>query len=147
MAGLTSGARRAPRLPRLRDRKGQAAVEFALVLPLFLLLLVGMVEFARAWNIYQVMTDAARQGARLAVLADPAITEDSVRSMIANSLAVGALDPDEVTVTLLGIGGDPGTSTEVQLSYPYDFFFLGRLSDGETGGLIDLSTAVVMRHE
>jgi hypothetical protein len=56
---------------RLRlNRKGQALVEFALVLPLVLLLVVGMLEFARAWNLHQTMTDAVREGARRAVLAD-----------------------------------------------------------------------------
>ena len=51
-------------------RKGQALIEFALVLPLLLLLIVGMLEFARAWNLHQTMTDAVREGARRAVLAD-----------------------------------------------------------------------------
>ena len=37
---------------------GQALVEFALILPVILLLVVGMLEFARAWNLHQVMTDA-----------------------------------------------------------------------------------------
>jgi hypothetical protein len=52
------------------NRKGQALVEFALVLPLVLLLVVGMLEFARAWNLHQTLTDAVREGARRAVLAD-----------------------------------------------------------------------------
>ncbi len=52
------------------NRKGQAMVEFALVLPVVLLLVVGMLEFARAWNLHQSMTDAVREGARRAVLAD-----------------------------------------------------------------------------
>ena len=37
---------------RRLNRRGQAAVEFALVLPIFLLLVVGMLEFARAWNLH-----------------------------------------------------------------------------------------------
>ena len=51
-----------------RDERGQALVEFALILPIILLLVVGMLEFARAWNLHQVMTDAAREGARRAVI-------------------------------------------------------------------------------
>jgi Flp pilus assembly protein TadG len=47
-----------------RPRRGQALIEFALILPVILLLVVGMLEFARAWNLHQVMTDAAREGAR-----------------------------------------------------------------------------------
>jgi len=55
---------------RIRNRKGQALIELALVLPIVLLLVVGMLEFARAWNLHQTMTDAVREGARRAVLAD-----------------------------------------------------------------------------
>ncbi len=49
-------------------RRGQAVVEFALVLPLILIMLISVFEFARAWNIQQVLTDAAREGARVAVV-------------------------------------------------------------------------------
>ncbi len=46
---------------RLRqDTRGQAMVEFALVLPLLLILLIGVFEFGRAWNVYHAVTDAAR---------------------------------------------------------------------------------------
>ena len=54
---------------RARDgERGQALVEFALILPVILLVMVGMLEFARAWNLHQVMTDAAREGARRAAI-------------------------------------------------------------------------------
>ena len=49
-------------------RRGQAVVEFALVLPLILIMVISVFEFARAWNIQQVLTDAAREGARVAVV-------------------------------------------------------------------------------
>ena len=52
---------------------GQAIVEFAVVLVLLLMLVIGVFEFGRAWNIYQVITDAARGGARMAVVADPGV--------------------------------------------------------------------------
>ena len=46
----------------MRGDEGQALVEFALILPVILLLVVGMLEFARAWNLHQALTDAAREG-------------------------------------------------------------------------------------
>ena len=68
---------------RRLNRKGQSLVEFALVLPLILLLVVGMLEFARIWNLHQVMTDAVREGARRALVADvPPAPVDSVYSPI-----------------------------------------------------------------
>lgn len=48
-----------------RNEQGQAVVEMALVLPVLLLILFGIVEFGRVFNAYLVVTQAAREGARL----------------------------------------------------------------------------------
>ena len=61
------------RARRARPDRGQALVEFALVAPIQLLLIFAVADMARAWNVYQVITDAAREGARTAVIDDPAI--------------------------------------------------------------------------
>jgi Flp pilus assembly pilin Flp len=53
-----------------RDERGAAMVELAIVLPILMLIVMGIVEFGRAWNVYQVITDAAREGARRAVVRD-----------------------------------------------------------------------------
>jgi Flp pilus assembly protein TadG len=53
------------RQPRPNQR-GAQLLEFALVLPLLLVLAVGVVDFGRAWNIRQILNNAAREGARLA---------------------------------------------------------------------------------
>ena len=53
---------------RPHPRSGAALVEAALVLPLLLMLLVGTVWLGRAYNVYQTITRAAREGARYAVL-------------------------------------------------------------------------------
>ena len=52
------------------DERGQATVEFALILPLLLGLILGIIEFGRAWNLSQVATDAVRESTRRCVLAD-----------------------------------------------------------------------------
>src|SRR4030095_7612392 len=51
------------------NRSGQSMVEFALVVVMLLLLVVGICEFGRAWNLYQILANAAREGARLSSLA------------------------------------------------------------------------------
>ena len=51
-----------------RDGRGQALVEFALVLPIVIVLLVGALDFARAVFIYNTLGEAARQGARVAIV-------------------------------------------------------------------------------
>ncbi|MET0887750.1 MAG: TadE family protein [Mycetocola sp.] len=49
---------------RSRDDRGAAAVEFALILPVLLILVLGIVEFGRAYNVQISLSQAAREGAR-----------------------------------------------------------------------------------
>lgn len=130
---------------------GQSLLEFALLLPVLLALVIGIYEFGRAWNVYQVLTNTAREGARLAVI--PTSTETDVRNTIDQGLQRAALDPNEATVSITGLGGGTGTPTTVDLSYPYEFEFVGPIvaflegPDDTMAGAITLSTSVVMRNE
>ena len=130
-----------------RETRGQAAVEFALVLPVFLLLVVSMVEMSRLWSVHHALAEAARQGARTASLANTAIGEDSVRSVIRRALQGASLNPSSATIQLVGVAGPSGNLTRVQLSYRHEISFLHRLSAGAAGGGLNLSASVVMRHE
>jgi Flp pilus assembly protein TadG len=51
-----------------RNRRAAAAVEFAIVAPVFFLLVLGMIEYGRMVMVQQVLTNASREGARAAVL-------------------------------------------------------------------------------
>ncbi|MBA3318609.1 MAG: pilus assembly protein [Gemmatimonadales bacterium] len=126
-------------------RAGQAMVEFAMVLPLLLLLLVGLIEFGRAWNLHQVVTDASREGARNAVL--PTVDEDSVKKVVKRALANAAVNPAAATIELddTDVPGEPAT-VEVQL--PYEFVFFGPLMGWATGErIITLTARSTMRNE
>ncbi len=61
-------------------QRGQALVEFAIIIPVLLAVLLGIVEFARAWQIHQVVTNAAREGVRVSV--GPGNTEFRVDAAI-----------------------------------------------------------------
>ena len=78
---VREGARRSQRV-----RPGAAAVEFALVAPLLVMLVLGMIEFGRMMMVEQILTNAAREGARKAVL--PGVTKTQAES------AVPGLDVD-----------------------------------------------------
>ena len=79
------------RCARTTSERGQALLEVALTLPLLLLVAVGIFEFGRAYQTWQVLTNAAREGARLAVL--PGINDYSVEERVQQYLAAG-LVPD-----------------------------------------------------
>ncbi|GAB2834599.1 TadE/TadG family type IV pilus assembly protein [Lentzea nigeriaca] len=75
-----------------RDR-GAAAVEFALVLPVLLLVMCGIIDFGRALHAQVVLTQAAREGARLAALGEPdtvSRTRDAAGSLTAVEVDVTA---------------------------------------------------------
>jgi Flp pilus assembly protein TadG len=145
---------------RTNIERGQAAVEFALVLPFLLVMLVGIIEFGRAWNEHQVITEAARAAARKAAVYDPSVTRDSVvRTAAATMLASGIdttglpsnwIDPDGPGASKAegGWDGDPNTPVTVNIDLPYQFTFFGPLVNWATGqSNITLRTSVTMRNE
>jgi hypothetical protein len=80
-------------------RRGQALAEFALVLPLILLFIAAILEFARAWNIKQAVTDAAREGARYAVVMDPSMTVADVEQKIEERLALSSIEDSDIVIS------------------------------------------------
>jgi Flp pilus assembly protein TadG len=80
-----------------RNRKGAAVVEFAVVAPVFFLLVFGIIEYGRMVMVQQLITNASREGARRAVL-DGATTAE-VTTVVNNYLASGGIKGATVTVT------------------------------------------------
>lgn len=58
-----------------RSQKGQSLVEFVLLLPVFVFLLFGIMEFGRLWETMNVLTSAAREGARIAAVTSPSVSQ------------------------------------------------------------------------
>jgi len=130
------------------DESGQALVEFALVMPILLILVVGIIEFGRAWNMQQVITDAAREGARKAAIFDEATTQADVENIVRSALAGGRIDPSVATITTNGWNGDRGFPATITVSVPYRFTFFGPIMEWTTGeSNITLKTAFTMRNE
>ena len=130
------------------DTRGQALVEFALIVPLFLLLVFGVWEFGRAWQVYQTLTDAAREGGRAAVVANPNFTVDSVAAKINRNLGLAALDTARAIKTVTNMHGGTGTQATVSISYPYQLRWLQPFV-GWTGAQasFNMNTSVVFRNE
>jgi Flp pilus assembly protein TadG len=81
----------------LHNRHGAAAVEFALVAPLFFLLIFGMIEYGRMVMVQQILTNAAREGARVGVL--DGSTETKVTAAVNNYLTAAGIKNATTTVS------------------------------------------------
>jgi hypothetical protein len=75
-----------------KKRRGAAVVEFAIVAPVFFLLVFGMIEYGRMVMVQQILTNASREGARQAVLdgATASNVETAVTNYLANASITGA---------------------------------------------------------
>lgn len=98
--------------PKPKRQRGDGLVEFALVLPVLLLLIFGILDGGRAVYAYHVVANSAREGARYASVATR--TADEVRSKVL-TYAV-ALDPSHLSVVLTY-----PTETTVRVEVQYDF--------------------------
>ena len=124
---------------RLRDERGASAVEFALILPLLVLLVLGIVEFGRGFQVSGTLSAAAREGVRVMALQnDPAAARAAVRS------AASSLDPAitnaQITITPATCPTGVGTTT-VRLTIHYVQPFV----TGIFGASIGLTGTGVMR--
>jgi len=98
----------------IRSERGAAILETALAVPLLLLVGVGAVEFGRAYRTSRVLTNAAREGARVAALPNRATAVDAkVRQYLQTD---GLISDATVGVNING--------SEVTVSYPFQFVVL-----------------------
>ena len=102
-----------PIIPFIHCRKGQSLVEFALVIPVFLILLLGIFEFGRAWETVNIMTSAAREGARVAAVTNPDVGS-------ATSAAQRILSAGNISNAAISISGPDGNS-EVQVTVTVNY--------------------------
>jgi Flp pilus assembly protein TadG len=105
------------------EEKGQTATEFALVLPVFCVLLFGIIQFGIIFNNYVTVTDAVRAGARKAAVSrlesNPCgVAETAVRK------AAGGLNQSQLAYSCAS-SWQPGTDVTVEASYPYEINLLG----------------------
>lgn len=121
-------------------------MEFALVIPLFLLLFFAMVEFGRAWMTRNILTGAAREAARvLAVSGDMA----QAQARADNVLLSANITTATVSLAIDNTSTDPYRPVTVTVSYnmPMIVGWVASFVPGVTGGQLPLSSTTVMRLE
>ena len=130
----------------IRTERGSALVETAITIPILLAVLLGIAEFSRAWHIQQVITNAAREGARVAVV--PSSTDATIQAAVDSRLAAGKISGATVNIANTTLTGDPDSVT---VSYDYTYQVFGKamslLSAGAVPGSVTLSSTSIMRNE
>jgi Flp pilus assembly protein TadG len=141
---------------RQKNDRGAALIEMALTLPLLLLLSVGVFEFGRAFQTWQVLTNATREGARVATL--PGTSDDAVSTRVTDYLAAGQLPSASFASVLIArdvaisIGGTDTSASRVTVNYPFEFIVLQPIArlvvaGSDVGEAITMSVSATMRNE
>jgi Flp pilus assembly protein TadG len=128
-----------------QSESGAAAVEFAIIMTLLMLLVFGIIEFGFALYRQAILTNAAREGARLGIVqAIPAITTAQINAAIDTYLTAAGINPANVSRNITS-GAVTGAPVRVQLTLPYTFEVLPRISTVTQN--INLTAVTEMRHE
>lgn len=115
-----------------KSEHGAAAIEFALVLPVLLLLLFGIIEFGLLLFNKAVLTNAAREGARFGIVsATPRKTDDEIEDTVTsytahNLVTFGSPNVPAVTPTHVD-GQEFGDPLTVTVTYQYQFLVMNSL--------------------
>lgn len=143
-------------MKRLRAETGAALLEAAISIPILLLIAVGIFEFGRAYQTWQVLTNAAREGARICVVPSP--TPGLAESQVRQYMQLGQL-PNYATATVtvdrnvsLTVSGETVTASRVTIDYPFDFTVLQPAmklvySKSMVGNSLTMHASALMRNE
>ena len=139
---------------RLGGERGTALLETALTLPLLLLVAVAIFEFGRAFQTWEVLTNAAREGARVAVLPNSTVAgaESRARAYLDAGALIGSSATVTVTTTEIPIGLGTATAKQVRVDYPFQFMVLQPVASlivhaSTLGAPITMSASAEMRNE
>jgi hypothetical protein len=133
---------------RRHSARGAELIEMAFVLPILLLVVAGIIDFGFLFQRFVVVTNAAREGARVAVLpgylpstapgalACPDIVANHMRDYIRQGVGDATLNPT-CAMTIVNVGGTPSMRVvEVVSTIRYDYLILGPIA-GLVGGDFD----------
>jgi Flp pilus assembly protein TadG len=138
---------------RRRRERGAALLEAAVTVPIILLISVGIFEFGRAYQTWQVLTNAAREGARLAVIAGS--TDADVTGRVRGYMTAGQLPNASTAVVTINRGvalTASDTGSRITINYPFQFMVLNPVvrlvsPSATTGAPITMQARAIMRNE
>jgi len=139
---------------RLRNERGAALLETAITVPIILLISVGIFEFGRAYQVQQVLTNAVREGTRMAVL--EGVTDADVKKVVNDYMTAGKLPIDSTNMPTITVtrnepfGG--ATASKVEVLFPYKFMVIGGVvklvnPNSTLGAPLTMKATALMRNE
>jgi Flp pilus assembly protein TadG len=139
-----------PRRRGLASERGAELIEFALVLPVLLVVVAGILDMGFLFKDWEVVTNAAREGARAAAL--PGWVQEDVEERVNKYIAGGGLEGEAVTTVApvtVTVGGRAINAVKVTVSYPHTYLVLGPIVQMIQGSVADitLKAAATMRTE
>lgn len=125
-----------------KGEKGQNLVEFALVIPLLLLVVIGIAEFGRAWMTKNILTGAAREAVRIMAVPTGNVSTATARAYnILNS--AGITTGYNISIPPTSVAFDP---VSVTVTYQFPVLIAGFIP-GLDNNTITLSSTTTMRRE
>ena len=134
--------------------RGAALIESAITIPIILLVSVSIFDFGRAYQAWQVLTNAAREGARVSIIAGK--TDDQVRDAVTLYVQGGGLAVDvehPLSVNLeRGIEFGSNNASRITVNYGFKFIVLGPVmrmvtSNSTQENALTMGAVAVMRNE
>ncbi len=128
-----------------RTQTGQGLVEFALALPVLMLILVGVLDLGRLAATYVVLTDAAREGARYGASTDGSATQIAQR--IKGEVAGTIVNYNQMSAPVITCSPScaVGNSVQVQVTYPFTFITTYVFAGVSTMNVTAQATFQIMR--
>jgi hypothetical protein len=138
---------------RLDSEDGAQLVEFAIVLPLLLLVVLSIAEFGFIFQRFEVLTNAAREGARMAVL--PGYSNTDIENRVVAYATAGGVpdftvDNVEITDQTVPLAVGPGMPCKrVEITFTHSYMFMGGIGSlfGQTYSTVPLRAVAEMRVE
>jgi len=126
----------------IRNEKGQSLVEFAILLPVLLLLLMGILEFGLMLNSYLTINNSAREGARLGIVAGSNI---EIKQLI-NNISPN-LDSKYLVINVTPPEGNRKSGDTLKVEVIYNYHVIIPIISNILGNVVELKAQTSMRIE
>lgn len=126
----------------LKNKKGQAMVEFAVILPILLLLVMGIIEFGLIFNAYLTIQNASREGARYGITG---ASDADIVSLVRSDCS--SLQSTYLTVNVAPAEGSRNSGDTLVISVSYSYHMVTPIISSLFSNVVALNAQTSMRME